>query len=73
MRLLRPPLNILDMRRRCDDEVSLRASSDLRRANLSSAPSDSLRRSSLVLSLLATETVDESGPLDVARLEGSAR
>lgn len=67
-------LNSLDMRRWCVDEVSLRASSELLRLrNLSLVPSVDLRRSSLDLSLLATETVEEAGPLDVARLTGAAR
>jgi hypothetical protein len=72
VRLLRP-LNILDMRRRWCEEVSLRASSEPRRRILSSAPSDDLRRSSSRASLLATETAEESGPFDVARLVGAAK
>jgi hypothetical protein len=72
VRLLRP-LNILDMRRRWCDEVSLRASSEPRLHILSSAPSADLRRSSSRVSLLATETAEDSGPLDVARLAGAAR
>ena len=62
------------MRLRCDDEVSLRASSELLRLlNLSNAPSDDLRKSGLDLSLLATETADESGPFELARPTGADR
>jgi hypothetical protein len=72
VRLLRP-LNILDMRRRWCDDVSLRPPSEPRLRILSSVPSDDLGRSSSRLSLLATETADDSGLFDVARLAGAAR
>jgi hypothetical protein len=72
LRLLRP-LNMLDMRRRWADDVSLRPSSEARLFSLSSAPSVDRRSSSSRASLLATETADDAGPLDVARLPGAAR
>jgi hypothetical protein len=60
-------LKSFDMRRRCDDETSLRASSEFwRLLKRSVVPSLDLRKSSLP-SLLAIETVDESGPFDCAR------
>jgi hypothetical protein len=58
---------MLDMRRRCDADVSLRASSEFwRLLKRSMAPSLDLRKSSLP-SLLATETDELPGPFDVAR------
>jgi hypothetical protein len=70
LRLLRP-LNILAMRVRWGDEVSLRPSSEARLFSLSSAPSADPRKSSSRLSLLAIETVDDAGPLEGARLPGA--
>lgn len=74
-RLLRP-LNSFDMRCRWDEEVSLRPSSELRLLRRSRAPSEALRKSSSLLSLLsllAIETADDSGPLELARLTGAAK
>jgi hypothetical protein len=53
LRLLRP-LNILDMRMRCADEVSLRPSSELRLFSRSKAPSVDLRMSCWRLRLQTT-------------------
>jgi hypothetical protein len=61
------------MRLRFEDDVSLRASSEVRRLNLSSEPSVDLRRSSSRLSLLASDTVDDSGPFEGARRPGAAK
>lgn len=72
LRLLRP-LNSLDMRLRCADEVSLRPSSELRLFSLSNVPSADLCNSSSRWSLLATETADEPGPLEGVRLAGVVR
>lgn len=72
LRLLRP-LNSLDMRLRCADEVSLRPSSEVRLFSLSSEPSADRCNSSSRWSLLATETADEPGPLEGVRLAGAAR
>jgi hypothetical protein len=61
-------LKSFDMRRRCDDDTSLRPSSEFwRLLRRSMAPSLDLRNKSSLPSLLAIETVDESGPFDCAR------